>query len=280
MSVSGWTLLAIIAALLFISRRYQESEPVRHFPNSLLSGGHGAIRSKQGIFSVKVLALEFDEDGPSIYINGEFLNGDEPSPIDFTTARINAGGIEEVFVSFNPDEGVAGCGSCRGANLITFFAPVTLHPHEKGLFRTPLFCEEKKEKIANLIDGLEQAAIEQVAMYDKELGGYSLDGPEYEKLEERFLNSKKVSSIGRLLYDELFWRVGPIAITLFWRDHGDDEEESAVDAIGVDEVSITINLDDEAATILNENVATLMKNALRNEFELESASCRSVAIDL
>ena len=281
MNIPGWALLAIIAALLFISRRYQESESERRLSEDYLSSvGHGAINSKGGIFSVKVIALEFDEDGPSVYINGEFLNGDEPAPIDFATARITTNGREEVFVPFNPDEGEAGCGSCRGGNLITFFAPVTLHPNEKGLFRTPLFCEEKKEKISNLIQGLEQAAIEQVAIYDKELGGYSLDGPEYEKLEERFLNSKKVSSIGRLFHDEFFWRAGPMTIELSWLYHGDAEEESAIDAISVDEVTVTINLDDDAAAVLNENVTRLLKNGLRHEFELNPVSCRSVAIDL
>ncbi|MGK7344810.1 MAG: hypothetical protein ACNS63_03260 [Candidatus Nitrospinota bacterium M3_3B_026] len=253
---AGLALIAMIATRLREQR--QESRHRRGLSpaaSNRFRGGH------DGMFDARVIALEFDESGPVMFINGKFKNGEEPTDIGLVTAEVEHAAGTETFFPFDADTGEEP-GERRLGDLVNLVAPASFSPFERGMFRAPLFSPDREERLASAVDRLDSAAMRMVEKLDREFDSYSLEGEPLARLEEDFRRDFVVKEIADEIERELLWRPGRFSIIAKFVSGGNDV---------VDKISLTIHLDQSNAEKLRKNVDAIITNALRAELDLEPA---------
>lgn len=309
MSLGWWILLAAIAILLWGIRYYQDAAgrpPERTFPQTPANSKSerrptGEVRSKRGIFTVRVAAFDFDWEGARLLVNGEFHNGDSHLTVELVTASVGVGGWNEKFYAFDPD-GETAFGDNRMATLVTFSGSVSLAPGEMGLFRTPLLVNEEGS-LADLADDLSLRAAAFVQKCDREMGSYAVDEQGIVDLYHKFNAIPEVSAIRAEALAALFWAAGPVSIRVdysgynereelyesgepgeaksFESNLGQDEYDGDDDShVTLDEIDMSVQLSASEATALQENVDLMIKNALRRALELDEYPLGSVTLHL
>lgn len=251
---AGFALIAMIAARLREQRR--ESRGMRGLspaaPNRFRGG-------RDGMFDARVIALEFDESGPVLFINGKFKNGEEPVDIGHVTAEVESAAGTETFYPFDADAGEEP-GERRLGDLVNLVAPVSFPPFERGMFRAPLFSPDREERLAAAVDRLDSAAMRMVEKLDREFDSYTLDGESLARMEADFRRDFVVKEIADEIERELLWRPGRFSITARFVSAANDV---------VDKISVTIHLDQRDAEKLRKNVDVIITNALRAELDLD-----------
>lgn len=269
--MDGWITWAVIGfaiGLAWFLRQQREEPPVRRaapFPERNAT----EPLFDSGRFVVRIAALEFDDGGPVLYVNGEFSNEHETLEIEEVEALVRSGGEEREFVGYDPDE-EGRLPDTRYANLVDFTGPVTLNPNERGLFRIPLCDPDAGERLSNILDYLDRAADELIDRFDREFGEYSLDDPFLEEMTDRLLSDQTVSGIGGRINDELFFRTGPVEMTLRLYGPGGDT---------VDEVRLAFDLTDEEMAELAVNVGVVIANSLRGGLDAPLLDYHPVVIE-
>ena len=260
-----------IALILVLTRRLREERNAPRPEN--FSVGKSPLRfggsRHGGIFSVKVVALEFDEAGPVIFVNGNFQNDNKTLEIDVVVADVETGGGDEAFISFDPDVGT-GRGEKRMGDLVNLTAPVVLEPDERGMFRAPLFSPDREERLGDIIERLDGAAARMVEKFDREFGVYSLEGQSLERLESDFTRDYVVREIAEQIEREFIWRVGRLGLTIQFLTNGDEV---------IEEIPLDFNLEKSDVGRLRENIEIILVNSLRVELELEPVPYNSVVFE-
>ncbi len=264
--------IGIVAAILYFARRGNTISP----GEGRYAGGDRTVLAKEsatGLFTVKVVALEFDETGPMIFVNGQYKNlGGEFMEIDFVSGSLSARGVDVELEPFQPIGRESGCcgGETRFGQLVSLFAPVTFSPNESGLFRIPLHSVALSEDMAQLCKDLKGLAGMKVYEFDKKLGEYSVEGESLEKLMNEYLDEPEVRRITDKM-DNLFpWRRGSTSLLLEFHDSLEDV---------IDKIEFNLQLTEEEERILRENVDTVIRNALREKLDLEPVHVRAVVTE-
>ncbi len=263
-----WAVFGFAIGLAWYLRQQKNDAPVRHavpFPER----NRGEPLFDSGRFVVRIAALEFDDGGPVLYVNGEFANDHEPLEVEEVEALVTSGGEEREMVGYDPDE-EGRMPAIRNATLVDFTGPVALTPHERGLFRIPLCDPDAGERLSEILDLLDQAADELIDRFDREFGEYSLDDSFIEEMTDRLLSDRAVSGIGARINDELFYRTGPVEVSLRLFGPGGDP---------VDEILLAFDLTDEEMAELAGNVGVVIANSLRSGLEAPLLDYRSVVIE-
>jgi hypothetical protein len=241
-----------------------------------------AITSRHEIFTVKLVAVEFDHRGPNLFVNGEYtmVEEEEGEEIDTVMGLVNVDAGQEVFSPFAPESEGPLSGAARYADLVTFSRPVTLNAGERGLFRTPLYDTlrgEKIEKILTAIDGLAANRIEQ---YDQELGDYSLSGDQLDSIILRFLDDPAVQLATEQIEALFFWQEGPVSIHLAFGSFPEGEDEyDEPDEEPIDDIEISINLSADNIDTLYRNIDRMVVNRLLTAYDLPTETYDLVAFD-
>ncbi|MBF0171138.1 MAG: hypothetical protein HQK87_08635 [Nitrospinae bacterium] len=264
-----WAGIGFAIAVAWFLRERREEPPVRHAPDRTLAGAKGEPLFDSGRFVVRVAALEFDDGGPVLYVNGEFANDADPLEVEETEALVRCGGEEREMIGYDPDD-EGRLPDTRNATLVDFTGPVTLAPGERGLFRIPLCDPDAGERLADILDFLDRAADELIDRFDREFGEYTLDEEFLEEMTDRLLADRAVAGIGARINDELFYRTGPVAVTLKLYGPGGDP---------VDEVRLRFDLTDEEMAELAANVGVVIANSLRGGLEAPLLPYRPVVIE-
>lgn len=270
--MENWILIAIgsALALLIASRLRQDNEIPHHIAQSQLKTAPSRFTTNErGFFTVRVIALEFDEVGPVIYINGEFANGPHRLDIDSVMAELSANGSVDNFVPFDlsshgePDD-------IRIGDLINLISPVLLEPGQRGKFRAPMLAPEREERLNEVMERLDQAAQRMVDKVDAEFDNYSLEGEFLEKLESDFINDYVVREIAGQIERELIWRPGRINLTMRFVNSYEEM---------IEEAPIQFEISREDALSLRDNIRGIILNSLRIELGLEMAGYNAVVYE-
>ncbi|HEB72265.1 MAG TPA: hypothetical protein ENI77_06545 [Nitrospirae bacterium] len=225
--------------------------------------------SNEGFFKIRVIALEFDEIGPVIYINGDFGAGQSRIEVDIVVAELSINGAVDNFVPFDPalDNDQS---DVRVGDLINLISPVWIEPGQRGKFRTPMLAPEREERINEIMERLDTAAGRMVDKLDAEFENYSLEGDFLVKIESDFLNDYVIKEISRQIEGELIWRAGRIdAVLRFFNSYEEVIEEIPA--------RFDITIDD--AMSLRENIDEIILNALRIEMGLDTVSYNAIVYE-
>ncbi len=265
-----WVAMGVFLALAISMRLREESklEPLAQFPKP--AAKHPGFKSgTDGIFKVRVIAMEFDEIGPVIYINGEFALGPERVDIDIVTAEVHIGGKVENFVSFDPstddDPGEKTIG-----DLVNLISPVWLVPEQRGKFRTPMFAPDSEDRLNIIMDQLDSAALRMVEKLDMEFGDYPLEGEFLERIESDFLNDFVVKELASDIKRELIWRAGHMVVIVRFMNSYDEV---------VEESRLELDLAAKDAEALDGNTDNIILNAFRAQLDLETINYSTVVYE-
>ncbi|VAX24780.1 hypothetical protein MNBD_NITROSPINAE04-1836 [hydrothermal vent metagenome] len=269
--MEGWPLIVLGIALAVIIASRMRSDTRMSSPENFSQADIGQLRSSDhnGVFNIKVVAVEFDEVGPVIYVNGEFRNMDERLEIDIVSAEISIGIQEEMFLSFDPGVEDRSSGS-RIGGLVSFISPVSLEPYEKGMFRAPLFSPDREERMNEIVERLDLSAIRMVEKFDMEFGEYSLEGKSFERLSHDFVHDRVIQEIRREIENEFIWRAGDANITLNYLTVDDELVES---------VHTKLYITQSDVETLRNNIDILIVNSLRQELEISLGAYNSVVYE-
>lgn len=257
---AGMTLIVVIAY------RLRSDTTAAPPPSMQAAPPHRFTAPDGGVFDAQVVALEFDEAGPVIFVNGKFNNGEDRVDIDGVTAEVETGVETETFVSFDPDIGDSSSSS-RIGNLVNLTAPLFLEPKERGMFRAPLFCPEREERLSKIMDRLDIAAARMVEKLDREFESYSVEGESLKRLEEDFKRDFVVKEIAEQIEKELTWKEGRLAITVSF---------VSSDYSVVEKIPITLYIENSDARKLRGNVDIILANSLRAELDIDLEHYSSV----
>jgi len=273
MSIESWALILMGAALaIAISSRLRDERPSAPMTDTATRPvGHGPEFhvSRAGVFEVRVVAMEFDEIGPVMYINGEYASGPDRLDIDLVTAEVSAGGRIENFVSFDPSTSEEPSEK-RIGDLVNFVSPVMLEPNQTGKFRTPLFAPDSEETLNTLMDRLDGAARRMVEKFDREFDNYSLEGESLARIESDFLNDIVVRELAQEIGREMIWRPGLVSVTMRFINAYEEM---------IEEQHIDLRLSAQDARTLEGNVSQIILNALRAELDLEMVGYSAVVFE-
>jgi hypothetical protein len=227
------------------------------------------VVSRRGIFQVRVIALEYDDGGPVLFVNGEFANGDDPLTVEEVEAEVVCGADRRQMVWFDPNE-EGRMPETRMASLVEFTGPVSLAPGERGLFRIPLFDPEAADRMADTLDRLDRAADELIDRFDREWGEYALDDDALEEMTRLLVTDRAVKGIAMSLNDEAFYRAGSMSVNLRLIGAGGEP---------LDDIVFRVDLAGEEADTLHANVDAILANSLRGGLDLEGEEYLPVVID-
>lgn len=262
-------IMAGLALALLIGSRLRDERPSAPRRQERPVKGHPRFHAEgERIFRVRVIALEFDETGPVMYINGEYSLEGESLEVDGVAADLNINGVTESFVSFDPalDDDRNG----RIGDLVDLVSPVTLEPCHGGKFRAPLFAPEREERMNDLVDAIYIAAERMVEKFDMEFENYSLEGESLEELEAGFLNDHVVRELLGGVEREFVWIAQNASVNATFMDAYDD---------ALERIRITFDLSAEESGLLRANIRELALNALRTELGLEPAGYNAVVFE-
>ena len=223
-----------------------------------------------GIFEVKVVAIEFDEFGPVMYVNGEFeVPPDENLDVNIVTADITIGTLTDTFTPFDPSE-YGESSEKQIGDLINFIEPATLGPTQKGKFRVPMISAEREERMNIAIERLEHAAQALVEKYDSEFSNFSLESDFLAKIESDFINDFVVREIVDAIEQEFIWVPGEVNTVVSFINSYEEV---------VDEASVRLYLKPAESNILLMNINKLILNTLRAELGLDLKSYDAIVYD-
>lgn len=223
----------------------------------------------EGIFKIRVIALEFDEIGPVIYINGDFGAGPHRIEVDIVTVELSISGHTDHFIPFDPASN-SDQSDIRIGDLINLISPVWIEPEQKGKFRTPMLAPEREERLNDIMNRLDSAAQRMVEKLDAEFGNYSLDGDFLGKIESDFLNDYVVKEIGRQIEQELIWRAGRIEVAIRFINSYEEI---------IEEIPVRFDITSDDALSLRENIDEMILNALRIELDIETTSYNAIVYE-
>jgi len=223
----------------------------------------------EGLFKIRVIALEFDEIGPVIYINGDFGSGPHSIEVDMVTAELSMSGNVDHFIPFDPASN-GDQSEVRIGDLINLISPVWIEPEQKGKFRTPMLAPDREERINEIMERLDIAAQRMVDKLEAEFTNFSLDGEFLLKIESDFINDYVVREISGQIEREMIWRAGRIdAVIRFTNSY----EEI------VEEIPARFDITSEDAMSLRENINEIVLNALRIELGLDTVSYNAIVYE-
>jgi len=267
MEGSMW-ILAGLALIAIIALRLRSEHPAPGAEG--FAGIDGGFRCEhKGVFDVKIIALEFDETGPVVYVNGEFRAGTEPMDIATVAAEADMSGEKEAFVAFDPDADEV-FGGKKVGDLINLTTPVTLGPHERGMFRAPLFSPEREEFIGDIMEKLDSAAARMVEKFDREFDDYLFEGESLERLERDFKRDFVVKEIIEQIERKLFWKSGRLSLAVSFFSNGNETLEKI-------DISLSLRREDEEK--LRENIGVIATNSLRAELDMDPEPYNSVVYE-
>jgi hypothetical protein len=262
MGVDSWVWMAVGMALIIAIASRMKNEEIRmnRVEDYAQNLKPTRLQSEDGgVFEVKVVAIEFDEIGPVLYINGEFEAPKERVEIDIVTADINLGAVSDSFTPFDPST-IDDASERQIGDLINFIGPVTLQPTQRGKFRAPLLSPEREERMAILLERLDHAAQTLVEKYDSEFGDYSLEGESLVKMESDFTNDFVVREIASEIEQEFIWTSGEANLVVRFLN---SYEES------MEEAPVRFYLTPSESQTLRENISGMILNSLRAELDLD-----------
>lgn len=227
------------------------------------------VAEHAGVFNTKVIAIEFEEAGPILFVNGEYKNLDERLQIEGVTAEFSSNGLNETFVFFEPCAGEEGM-DIRLGDLINLTAPVAIEAYDRGLFRTPLFSPEREERMRRAMENLGECARRIVDKFDRDFDEYSLEGDAIEVIEKNFIGAPEVREIIARIKEEFIWRPGDIAIRVRFLAHEDE---------AIEEIPITLNISHQSVEALKGNIDSMVINFLLHELELPQELYHSVVFE-
>jgi len=265
-----WVAMGVFLALAINMRLKDESRLTTPVQLSEPDTNHPGFKSGvDGIFKVRVIAMEFDEIGPVIYINGEFSLGPERVDIDIVTAEVHVGGRVENFVSFDPST-EDDPGERKIGDLVNLISPVWLVPEQKGKFRTPMFAPDSEDRLNMIMDQLDSAALRMVEKLDMEFGDYSLEGEFLNRIESDFLNDFVVRELASDIKKELIWRAGHMVVIVRFMNSYDEI---------VEELRLELDLAAKDAEALDGNIDNIILNAFRAQLDLETINYSTVVYE-
>lgn len=275
--MDNWILVlaGLALAVALTSRLRQVDEPARRFMREPWGGRLAGPAERlavegAGMFTIKVIALEFDEIGPVMYVNGEFVNGPERLDVDFTAADVTVGGEIYEFVPFDPTGPEGESAGERMGDLHTLSSPLWIEPEQRGKFRAPLAETEREGRLVEVMDRLDDAARRMVDRLDAELGEYALDDESFSRYEEMFVNDHVVRQIAAEIEREFIWKPGRVtAAVRFYNSY----EEPLQDAVARFEVT------PEDSLTLKKNIRGVVLNALRAELGLDMRAYNAVVFE-
>ncbi len=264
----AWAAVGLIM-IIAIARRFRpesielaHSAPRRNMANYFTA-------EHTGVFNTKVVAIEFEEAGPILFINGEFKNLDERLQIEGVTAELSSNGFGETFVFFEPCAGEERM-NVRLGDLINLTAPVAIEAYDRGLFRTPLFSPEREEKMSQAMENLGECARRVVEKFDRDFNEYSLEGDALEMIEKEFMRDPEAREIIAKIEEEFIWRAGDIKINVRFLAHEDE---------AIEEIPIMLSISHQSIEALKKNIDTLAINFLLQELELPQELYHSVVFE-
>lgn len=223
----------------------------------------------EGVFKIRVIALEFDEIGPVIYINGDFGAGPHRIEVDMVTAELSISGNVDNFLPFDPASS-SGQSDVAIGDLINLISPVWIEPGQTGKFRTPMLAPEREDRLNEIMERLDAAAQRMVGKLDAEFGNYSLDGDFLEEIESDFLNDYVVREISRQIQQELIWRAGRIDAAIQFINPYEEI---------IEEIDVCFDITVDDALSLRKNIDEIILNALRLELGLDTSSYNAVVYE-
>ncbi len=265
-----WVLVGALLALTITTRlRQNQPTPGKDSFSKELPFRPQVQVAENETFHVKVVALEFDDVGPTMFINGQFHNRSDRIDISMVTAEAQIGDETETFVSFDPI-GDGEQSEKEVGDLINFIAPIWLEANQQGKFRAPLVSPEREERLNFIMERLESAAELMVEKLDREFENYSLEGESLKRLETDFLRDFVVKEITDDIKQEMIWLEGGISIKVRFLNTYDES---------IEEIPVRVQLYPEDASALWSNVDKIVLNALRAELELETLSYSAVVYE-
>ncbi|MDH4184301.1 MAG: hypothetical protein OEV92_08775 [Nitrospinota bacterium] len=234
-------------------------------------GARGFSFARGDVFKPRVIALEFDEMGPGMSVNGEYHNSFERTRVDMVAADVSAPGGDVELISGDGEEDENLQEEKRIGDLVNLTGPTWLEEDQYGMFRAPMRDGEKEEALADILDKVDEQAEKMIAKRDAEaIGGYALDDESMKSLAGEFVADTQVAGMLEQIERMFIWRAGSVMAKVWFLDPDDGV---------IDEIPVSFQLREEDSAALRRNIQIMAANSLRAELGLDLLEYHVVVIE-